>query len=87
MNTDLVSRARWSDLYSFFADGYPPLIMQILALNTIFLVLFVYRRIRAKNKMRGSTVYFLQGALIAINMVVIFQKEAVSIVNTIQRLT
>jgi hypothetical protein len=67
--------ARWGELYSFFAQGNPPLVLQLLLLNTVFLGFIVYRRATAKYHMRKSSALIFQAFLIAINLVFMFQKE------------
>jgi hypothetical protein len=80
-NDSLIARTRWGDIATFFESGNPPLILKILAVNTIFLLIFVYRRAKAKHRMRPSTAYFIQAVLIAVNMFVLFQKDIVSAIN------
>lgn len=74
-DTDLIFRARWDQLYSYFVDGYPPLILKLLVINTIFMVLFIIRRAASKHKLRPNTAYAVQGLLIAANAVVMFQSN------------
>jgi hypothetical protein len=74
-NVDLITSARWGDLYGFFTAGYPPLIVKLLVINTIFLVLFVFRQARAKHRMRSTTAYMVQALLIIANGVVMFQTD------------
>jgi hypothetical protein len=78
--------ARWSELFAFFAQGYPPLGLQLLALNTIFLGFVVFRRATAKHQMRKSTAYLIQAVLIASNLMFMFQKEAIDAATTIKHI-
>jgi hypothetical protein len=75
LNTDLIYRARWDQLYSLLADGYPPLILKLLAINTIFMIYFIFKRATAKNKMRSNSAYIVQGLLIGSNAVVMFTND------------
>jgi uncharacterized protein YegP (UPF0339 family) len=70
--------ARWGELYAFFANGNPPIVLQLLVLNTIFLGFIIYRRATAKFHMRKSSALMFQFALIAINLAVMFQKETMN---------
>jgi hypothetical protein len=74
-NLDLIYRARWDQLFSYFAGGYPPLILKLLVINTIFIVLFIIRRTTAKHKLRPNTAYAIQGVLIAANVATIFAND------------
>jgi hypothetical protein len=75
LDVEKFQQARWDELYRFFTDGYPPLIFQLLLINTIFFVFFVVRRLRAKHHMRHTTAYLIQFLLIGANMAVMFQKD------------
>jgi uncharacterized protein YegP (UPF0339 family) len=78
LNVENFNNARWGEFYAFFANGNPPLAFQLLILNTIFLGFVVYRRAKGKFRMRKSSVLFIQGVLIATNMIIMFQKETYS---------
>jgi hypothetical protein len=78
LNIENFKNARWGELYAFFADGYPPLGLQLLVLNTIFLGFIVFRRAKAKYHMRKSTAYLTQALLLATNFMFMFQKETVN---------
>jgi hypothetical protein len=74
-NQELIYRARWDQLYAFFFEGNTPLALQLLIINTIFLVFFIVKRARAKNRQQQTTAYAVQGLLIATNAAVMFQKD------------
>lgn len=63
----------WGFAYRFLTKGHIPLIVQILAINTLFLTLYMVRNATAKNRLRHSTVLTVQGILIGANLVVIMQ--------------
>ncbi len=63
----------WGFAYRFLTKGHIPLIVQILAVNTLFLTLYVARNATAKNRFRHSTVLTIQGLLIGANLAVIMQ--------------
>ena len=81
-NPDLIYRARWDQLYILFFSGYPPLMLKLLVINTLFLVLFIYRRATAKHKMRSNTAYALQAVLIVGNAFMIFQNDLMGMVSS-----
>jgi heme/copper-type cytochrome/quinol oxidase subunit 3 len=72
---DLFWAADWDGFYRFFAKGSPPLIFQLLALNTVILMLLTARRIAAKHRMRSQTMEVVQVLLLAANLVIVFQEE------------
>jgi hypothetical protein len=72
-NSDLIERARWDELYVFFTSGDPPLVLRLLVINTIFMVLLIIRSAKAKQPLRPTTTYIVQGLLIASNFAVAFQ--------------
>lgn len=72
LNPDLYYNARWQDLYQFLADGNPPLVLRLMAINTLFFVVFVVRRARAKHSLRSHTAYFVQALLIGANAFLMF---------------
>ena len=68
--------ADWDGLYRLLAQGNPPLALQLLALNTVFLVLYIVRKKTAKHRLRNSTVEVMQLLLLVANLVVVFQEDA-----------
>jgi heme/copper-type cytochrome/quinol oxidase subunit 3 len=86
LNFENFRNARWSDLYAFFAQGSPPLGLQLLVINTIFLAFVVFRRATAKHQMRKSSAYAIQAVLIAANLIFMFQKEAVDAASSIKQI-
>ena len=86
LNIENFRNARWSELFAFFAQGNPPLGLQLLVLNTIFLGFVVFRRATAKHQMRKSTAYMIQAVLIASNLMFMFQKEAIDAATSIKHI-
>ena len=72
---ELFSRARWDQGYEFLASGEPPMIFRLLAINTIFVILYVIRKAKAQNRMRETTVLQVQGLLILANCLILFQRD------------
>ena len=70
---DFVTDARWDELYAFFMKGTPPLMAQLLALNTVVFMLFMVRRMRGKQALRVETASLVQSLLLFANMLAIFQ--------------
>ncbi len=86
LNDNLIFRARWDELYIFFTNGYPPLVLKLLIINTIFLVFFAYRRAKAKHPLRPTSAYTVQGLLIASNVMVMFQNDVLGLATRAQTL-
>jgi hypothetical protein len=76
LNGNIIQNARWGDLQAFFAAGNPPLILVLLAMNTVLIVFLKLRQAKSQSRMRNSTALFVQMALIALNGFVMFHKEA-----------
>ena len=72
---DLFRDARWDELYAFFDSGHPPLMVQLLALNTIVFMLFIVRRMRGAKTLRAETASLVQSLLLVANMLAIFQEN------------
>lgn len=72
---EILSRARWDQAYDFLASGHPPMIMKLLALNTVFLVMYLVRRTKSEHQIRHSTMMQVQVLLVAANLMIIFQTE------------
>ena len=70
---EFVTDARWDELYAFFMKGTPPLIAQLLALNTVVFMLFMVRRMRGKHALRVETASLVQSLLLFANMLAIYQ--------------
>jgi hypothetical protein len=70
---DLIRRTNWDQLYYYFAKGNPPLILQLLMLNTIFFIWFAIRRMRGARTMRASTASTIQSVLLAANFFIVLR--------------
>lgn len=72
---ELFHRARWDQAYDFLASGEPPIIFRLLAVNTLFFILFVIRRAKGAHRMRPATAMQIQALLVVANCIVLFQNE------------
>ena len=80
-NPDMFWAADWDGLYAFFARGHPPLMLQLLAINTIFMVLFIIRKATRPHAMRHTTSLIVQGMLIFANAAIAFQDYALPVLR------
>ena len=72
---ELFTDARWDELFAFFHKGTPPLIFQILVLNTVVFMLFIFRRMRGAKTLRAETASLVQSLLLGANMLAIFEQN------------
>lgn len=72
---ELFQRARWDQAYDYLASGDPPMIARLLAINTIFFILYIVRKMRVDHKMRESTVAQIQALLLVANVLILFQRD------------
>ena len=72
---DLFSRARWDQAYDYLAGGDPPMIFRLLAINTVFLVIYMIRRARANHPMKDQVVFQVQALLLLANFLILFQRD------------
>ena len=61
---DFIASLNLADVRHFLLTGDPPIIVQLLALNTVLMVLFLIRRIRGKAGQRMHVTYTMQWILI-----------------------
>jgi hypothetical protein len=72
---DTYMQVQWQELYEFFSSGRPPLALQLLAINTIFLILFMLKRMRGMPNLRPETARVVQAFLLAANFAIVFQQD------------
>lgn len=72
---DIFWEAHWDELWAFFSRGNPPLLVVLLAINTVFFILFLIRRMRGKHSIRPEMASTVQSILLAANMFAIFYEE------------
>ena len=78
---DLFERTNWESAYFFLTAGSPPLIVQLLVINTIFLILFILRRVTGIYTRKAHTSYIVQSLLILGNIAVLMQSELTPIAS------
>ena len=74
---DQIMNAPWWQLTDFFTKGNPPVIVEVMLLNTIFLIVVIIRRAGGLETMRTQTVIQVQGLVILANAMVLFQDQIV----------
>lgn len=79
MFNNIALQAQWAEFSAYFLAGNPPLIVQLLVLNTVFLVYIITRRIRSKP-MRGSgAINTMQLVLISTNLLLVVQSDLLAL--------
>jgi hypothetical protein len=61
---DFIASLNLADVRHFLLSGDPPIVVQLLALNTVLMVLFLIRRIRGKAGQPMHVTYTMQWILV-----------------------
>ena len=61
---DIIASLNLADVRHFLLSGDPPIIAQLLALNTVLMVLFLIRRIRGRSADKMHVTYAMQWILL-----------------------
>lgn len=80
---ELLQRARWDQAFDYLAAGDPPMIFRLLAINTIFVVLYIIRKAKTDDRLRQSTVVQVQGLLVLANLLILFQGEIMRLLGRV----
>ncbi len=79
---DYYQMLRFDDVRHFLLSGHPPVIIQLIAFNTVLLAVVILRRARATHKARNNVTVILQWCLITINIAVLCQEQWVPYLET-----
>ncbi len=74
---DQIINAPWWQLTDFLTKGDPPLIVELMLINTVFLIVLIIRRAKGLPTMRTETVIQVQGLVILANAMVLFQDQII----------
>ena len=83
MMIELFKRARWDQAYDFLTYGDPPMIARLLAINTIFFVIYIIRKTRIDHQLRQSTLIQVQAFLLLANILILFQRDIMLLIDRI----
>jgi hypothetical protein len=75
--------APWQQAFDVLASGNPPMIVRILAINTVFFVLFTIRRVRGAPVMPTHTAIMVQSLLICANMMILYQDTILHLLHSL----
>ena len=68
--------AKWDQTFGFLTAGSPPMFARLMALNALFLGLYAIRKAAGAQAMSAGATLFVQLAVMAANLLVLFQPEA-----------
>jgi hypothetical protein len=72
---DYIMNARWDQAYNFLLSGDPPMYIRLLAVNALFLLLFLIRKVAGARPMSDVSSLLTQFSLLAANIIVLFQSD------------
>lgn len=75
---DRFFNAPWWQISNFLMQGNPPVIVELMAINTIFLMLYIVRKARGASTIRGETLIQVQALVIFANVLLLFQEQIVA---------
>ena len=70
---DWAERVNWGEYVNLLESGNPPLIVQFLILNTIFMIWWIVRRWQGKAALRRKTAIIMQSLLVGANLFILFR--------------
>ncbi|MDE2384389.1 MAG: hypothetical protein KGO53_07205 [Alphaproteobacteria bacterium] len=72
---DFINSLDLPDVQTFLLNGHPPIIVQLMAVNTVVMVLFILRGRRANNAHRRHLTYVTQWIFVLMNLVVVCEEQ------------
>jgi len=65
----------WKEDFGFMAAGSPPMFVRLMALNALFLGFYGIRKAAGAQPMSAGMTLFVQLAVLAANLLVLYQSE------------
>jgi len=62
--SDFLQRLRLDDVWYLLNSGHPPIIVQLLCINTLLMIVFIFKRMRRQSVARRHTSYIIQWLLL-----------------------
>ncbi len=72
---ELFKRTHWEVWYETLTKGNPPLIMQLLAINSVIFIFLIIRRMRGRSAVKNGVGQMIQALLIGANLVILTQDQ------------
>jgi hypothetical protein len=76
---ELFQRTNWQIWYDFLSKGNPPLILQLLAINSVIFIFLIIRRSRGQSTLKRGVGATVQGLLILANIAILTQAQLMPI--------
>ncbi len=72
---DLLSRIQWIETSAFLTSGQPSLLMQLVALNALFLIAIIIIRMRRNPDTKRRPHYYVQEILLLVNLFILSENQ------------
>ncbi len=72
---DLLNRIQWIETSAFLTSGQPSLLMQLVALNALFLIAIIVIRMRRNPDAKRRPHYFVQEILLLVNLFILSEDQ------------
>jgi hypothetical protein len=73
--------AAYNDFIRIMASGSPPLGLQLLVVNTVFLIIVILRRLRGRAGWNAGASHAMQISLLTLNVIVALQPDIGSLLQ------
>jgi hypothetical protein len=83
---DFLLRLRLDEIHHFILSGNPPISAQLLAVNTVMMIIFIMRRMRGAMPGRHPLTFALQWVLVGCNMLVVMEQDWMPYIDNGQRI-
>ncbi len=72
---DFLLHLRLDDIQYLLKSGNPPIILQLLCINTLLMIVMIFRRMRTKTTVRRHSTYVMQWFLLAACFAVVSEQQ------------
>ncbi len=79
MFNSIALQSQWAEFSAYFMAGNPPLIMQLLVLNTVFFIYIIRRRMQSRPTRGAGAINTIQMLLLATNLLLVVQSDLLSL--------
>jgi hypothetical protein len=74
---DLLDRVHWGEYVHLLSQGHPPIVVQLVIVNAIFLILWIVQRARGTTAFRQESGIALQLLMLASNTYILLYGDVV----------
>ena len=72
---ELLNRIQWIEVSAFLTTGQPSLLMQLVAVNALFMIAIIVIRMRRSPNAKRRPHYYIQEALLLFNLVILSEDQ------------